>query len=106
MTPKTTITCRVTPDTRQTLDLLASNGHTTTSELAGRVLTEWVAAQAAPIEQQGWYRAGALVAKAQSRLALGAKDVYNDTTIGHLFVALSMALDAIDVLAGTAPEEG
>lgn len=108
MTPKTTISARVSPDTRQTLDRLAAAGHTTTSELAGRVLGEWAAGQAAADEQVS-HRAGQLVGQARDCVTTArwlhiSQD--NDGAITQALNGISRLVDAIDVLAGTAPEEG
>lgn len=104
---KTQTTIRVSPDTLAAIDAAAERDGTTRSHVIDRWLSQQAAADnahAQPIEQQAWYRAGELAAKARDRLDVAATEIDDSSTIGHLLVALSMVADAIDVLAGTAPE--
>lgn len=101
MTPKTTLTARVTPDTRATLDRMATSGHTTTSELAGRVLTEWVAAQAA--QQNTWREVHELLERANDIVVRVGN---RDENPVQLHVAMQYLIRAISAIndAGTAPD--
>lgn len=88
-------TVRVSPDTLAAIDAEAER----LGVSRGNVIDRWLAAQAVathaqPIEAQAWYRAGQLAAK--------ARDAQKNAQFGD---ALNALADAIDVLAGTAPEE-
>lgn len=101
---KTQLSVRIAPDTLAAIDAEArwlgvSRGH---------VVDKWLSAQASsagqPLEEQAWYRAGALVAKAQSAIDRTASEPMTAWQHG-VIATLGYLADAIDVLAGTAPEE-
>lgn len=107
---KTQISIRVSPDTLSAIDAEAQAAGTS----RGHIIDRWLSAQAqareanaVAVEQQAWYRAGHLATVARSR-ALGTSRA---NALGDGFLAmqsvveaLSALADAIDVLAGTAPE--
>lgn len=88
---KTQISVRVSPDTLAAIDAAVKATGTTRNHIIGR----WLAAQAAatsPVNPM-WWRVGLLVVQART-----------DANSGEWANAIHLLADAIDVLAGTAPE--
>lgn len=104
---KTQISVRVSPDTLAAIDAAVKATGTTRNHIIDRWLSAQSAAtsSATPIEQQAWYRAGALVAEAQ-RFIENAGRYSESTCDGFIVNALRRLANAVDVLAGTAPKEG
>lgn len=110
---KTQISVRVTPDTLAAIDAAAEY----LGISRGAVIDRWLAAQAsqcaAPVETQAWYRAGELASKARDDANRASKQVASmiDNDLEDAFSAIRLLAfshialaNAIDVLAGTAPE--
>ena len=104
---KTQITVRVSSDTLDAIDAAVKATGTTRNHIIDR----WLAAQASsasqPIEEQVWYLAGQLAAMARDSAgaALQAHNRHdNDGAILRTLNAVNRLADAIDVLAGTAPD--
>ena len=115
-------TVRVSPDTLAAIDAEAER----LGVSRGNVIDRWLAAQAkvqatnaAPLEQQAWYRAGELVAKARDTAdrirkqvneisppsqVVNEFQVATASTITMVSLAIRELAEAIDILAGTAPE--
>ena len=104
---KTQISVRVSPGTLAAIDAAAQAAGTSRGHIIDRWLTTQAKAQeanAVPVEQQAWYRAGELVAKAQSAIDRTASEPMTAWQHG-VIATLGYLADAIGVLAGTAPEE-
>ena len=86
---KTQISVRVSPDTMAAIDAAAHAAGTS----RGHIIDRWLAAQAATADGTTPYNVNLLVAQART----AAED-------GDILGALVMLADAIDILAGTAPE--
>ena len=87
---KTQISVRVSPDTLATIDAQAER----LGISRGALIDRWLGQQAAA-KPDKWYRLGMLIEQART-----------DTGAGELASALHIVCDVLDVLAGTAPEEG
>lgn len=107
MTATQPISVRLTADQRAALATAAKQRHIAAGTLAAQVIGEWLEAQAVPVEQQAWYRAGALAAKARDA-ADRADNLWYRANVPDALQDITNAIhalaDAIDVLAGTAPE--
>ena len=86
---KTQISVRVSPDTVAAIDAAAQQQGVS----RGHIIDRWLAAQAAAAAGTTPYNVNLLVAQART----AAED-------GDTLGALVMLADAIDILAGTAPE--
>lgn len=86
---KTQISVRVSPDTVAAIDAAAQQQGVS----RGHIIDRWLAAQAAAAAGTTPYNVNLLVAQART----AAED-------GDILGALVMLADAIDILAGTAPE--
>ena len=102
---KTQLSVRIAPDTLAAIDAEARR----LGVSRGHIVDKWLSAAARsagqPLEEQAWYRAGALVAKAQGSIDRACNAGPMTTWQHGVIAALGYMVDAIDVLAGTAPEE-
>ena len=104
---KTQLSVRIAPETLTAIDAEARRLGVSRGHVVDRWLAEQAAAMSAgqPLEEQAWYRAGALVAKAQGSIDRACNAGPMTTWQHGVIAALGYMVDAIDVLAGTAPEE-